>query len=97
MEYLKKFNLTSEDINDIVNTIDEQDIMELEFNEERVASIMEYLVSLGIKDIKNILIYKTNIFYDDLESIKRRFDEYTGIDIIDVINENLINFDLIGI
>lgn len=97
MEYLKKFNLTSEDINDIVNTIDEQDIMELEFNEERVASIIEYLVSLGIKDIKNILIYKTNIFYDDLDSIKRRFDEYNGIDIIDLINENLINFDLIGI
>lgn len=97
MEYLKKINFTEEDIKDIIDNIENQDIMELEFNEDRVISIIEYLISLGIKDIKSILIYKTNIFYDDLDSIKRRFEDYNGIDIVELINENLVNFDLIGI
>lgn len=97
MEYLKKFNFTEEDIKDIIDNIENQDIMELEFNEDRIISIIEYLISLGIKDIKSILIYKNNIFYDDLDSIKRRFEDYNGIDIVELINENLVNFDLIGI
>lgn len=97
MEYLEKYNLTNEDIENIISNIDEQDILEIEYNQKRVEEIIEYLLSIGIKDIKTILMYKTNIFYDDIDSIKRRVEEYNGIDLIELINEDIINFDLIGI
>ena len=97
MEYLEKYNLTNEDIENIISNIDEQDILEIEYNQKRVEEIIEYLLSIGIKDIKAILMYKTNIFYDDIDSIKRRVEEYNGIDLIELINEDIVNFDLIGI
>ena len=44
MEYLTKYNLTTEEINDIINTIDEEDKLELELNVERVSSIIDYIL-----------------------------------------------------
>lgn len=97
MEYLKNFNLTAEDIEDIITNIDDQDVLELEYNQERVEEILNYLISLGIEDVKSILMYKVNIFYDDIDSIKRRIQNYNGSDLIELINEDVINFDLVGI
>ena len=97
MEYLTKYNLTTEDINDIINTIDEEDKLELELNEERVSSIIDYFLSIGLTNIKDIIINKPNLFYDDVNSIKMRIEKYSNTNIIELLKEDPINFDLIGI
>lgn len=96
MEYLTKYNLTAEAINDIINTIDEDDKLELELNEERVSSIIDYFLSIGLTNIKDIIITKPNLFYDDVNSIKERIEKHSNTNIIELLKEDPINFDLIG-
>ena len=96
MEYLTKYNLTTEDIKDINNSIDEDDKLELELNEERVSSIIDYFLSIGLTNIKDIIINKPNLFYDDVNSIKERIEKHSNTNIIELLKEDAINFDLIG-
>ena len=96
MEYLTKYNLTTEDIKDITSSIDEDEKLELELNEERVSSIIDYLLSIGLTNIKNIIINKPNLFYDDVNSIKMRIEKHSNTNIIELLKEDPINFDLIG-
>ena len=96
MEYLTKYNLTTEDIRDITSSIDEDDKLELDLNEERVSSIIDYFLSIGITNIKDIIITKPNLFYDDVNSIKERIEKYSNTDILKLLKEDPINFDLIG-
>ena len=96
MDYLTKYNLTNEDIKDIINSIDEDDKLELELNEERVSSIIDYFLSLGLTNIKDIIITKPNLFYDDVNSIKERIEKHSNTNIIELLKEDAINFDLIG-
>lgn len=96
MEYLTKYNLTTEDIRDITSSIDEDDKLELELNEERVSSIIDYLLSIGLTNIKDIIINKPNLFYDDVNSIKMRIEKHSNTNIIELLKEDPINFDLIG-
>ena len=96
MDYLTKYNLTNEDIKDIINSIDEDDKLELELNEERVSSIIDYLLSIGLTNIKDIIINKPNLFYDDVNSIKMRIEKHSNTNIIELLKEDPINFDLIG-
>lgn len=97
MEYLTKYNLTTEDIRDITSSIDEDDKLELDLNEERVSSIIDYFLSIGLTNIKDIIITKPNLFYDDVNSIKERIDKYSNTNILELLKEDPINFDLIGI
>lgn len=96
MEYLTKYNLTTEDIKDITSSIDEDDKLELELNEERVSSIIDYFLSIGLTNIKDIIITKPNLFYDDVNSIKMKIEKYSNTNIIELLKEDPINFDLIG-
>lgn len=96
MEYLTKYNLTTEDIKDITSSIDEDDKLELELNEERVSSIIDYFLSIGLTNIKDIIINKPNLFYDDVNSIKERIEKHSNTNIIELLKEDAINFDLIG-
>lgn len=97
MEYLKIFNLTDKDIEDITNSIDEMDINEISMKEEKVTEILKYFISMGITNIKDIIIYKTYLLYDDIETIKEKFNKYSNINIIKLINEDAVNLELIGL
>ena len=97
MEYLKIFNLTDEDIKDITNSIDEMDINEISIKEEKVIEILKYFISMGITNIKDIIIYKTYLLYDDIETIKDKFNKYSNINIIKLINEDAVKLELIGL
>ncbi len=96
MDYLIKYNLTNEDINDIIESIDEEDRLEIELNEERISSILNYFLSIGLTNIKDIIITKSNLFYDDVNSIKMRIEKHSNTNIIELLKEDPINFDLIG-
>ncbi len=96
MEYLKKYDLTDEDIMDITQRLDDDDRIEIELNEPRVTAIIDYLLSIGITNLKDILIYKTNIFYDGLDSLKDTLSE-CDTNMIALLNADVFNFDLIGI
>ena len=91
MDYLKRFNLNDNDIDEIISTIDELDYNELFCNREKVTSILNYFISLGISDIKSILLNYTDILHDELDYIKSKLDNNT----INLIKEDISNLDLL--
>lgn len=62
MDYLKKYNLTNDDIEEIKSNIDENDILEYDVHEENITKILDYFVKRNIC-IKPLLIKKAYIFY----------------------------------
>ena len=94
MDYFKKYGLNEEDINEIENYIEDDDINNYYVNELEIIDILDYLMEIGIKNIKDILKYKTNIFYEKLNNIKKSFEDRK--DVVKLINEDITNFELIG-
>lgn len=90
MNYLENFNLTLDDINDIKRSIDDQDRLEFDYNEDKIKKIIKYFVSKKITNIKDIIINKTYIFYEDYDKIKSVLDKLTK-DQIDLINRDASN------
>ena len=62
MDYLEKYNLSKEDIEEIINSIDEVDRIEYEIHEENICKILDYLKEKDF-DIKKLLINKSYVFY----------------------------------
>ena len=94
MDYFKKYGLNEEDIKELENYIDDDDINNYYVNELEIIDILDYLNEIRIKNIKDILKYKTNIFYEKLDNIKKSFENRK--DIVKLINEDITNFELIG-
>ena len=87
MEYLKAFNLNMDDINDILRNIDEQDKLEFDYNEIKIKKIIKYFISKRITNIKDLIINRTYIFYEDYDKLKSIIDKLSKEQI------NLINKD----
>ena len=96
MNYLKKYSLSNEDIKDIENNLDDMDINLLYVNEDKVIDIIDYLVSIGFTNIKDLLMYKTNLFYIKLDVIKARVDKDKD-NIINEINNDVNYLDKVGL
>lgn len=62
MDYLEKYNLSKDDIEEIINSIDEVDRIEYEIHEENICKILDYLKEKDF-DIKKLLINKSYMFY----------------------------------
>ena len=94
MDYFKNYGLTDEDIEEIEEFLSDDDINNYYISELKVIEIIDYLKSIGIKNIKDILKYKSNIFYESVNNIKKNIKKDPII--ISLINENIQNFDRIG-
>ena len=90
MDYLKVYNLTKDDIFEIQNSISDTDYSELSMHEERVHQIIKFLKSKNVKNIKELLINKTSLFYENLDYIKSIFEKYDS-KMIESINEDVNN------
>lgn len=94
MDYFKKYGLNDEDIKEIEEYIEEDDINNYYVNELEIIEILDYLNEIGLENLKDILKYKTNIFYEKINNIKKSFEDRK--DIVKLINEDITNFELIG-
>lgn len=94
MNYIKNYGLTDEDIKEIEEYLSDEEINNYYVSELRVTEILDYLKSLGIKNIKDILMYKSNIFYESVNTIKKNIPNDKII--IELINEDYQNLDRLG-
>jgi hypothetical protein len=88
MEYLEQFNFTKQDIDEVLSKLDRIDQVEFDVHEDRVCDIINYFKSLHLGNIKELLMYKSYIFYTPLDFIKKKFSE-VSMDKILSINENI--------
>ena len=99
MDYLKKYNLTDEQINNIRNVILERniDIDIFEYNEEEIMSMLDLFTSIGVTNIYGIMIENPDLFRDTYSSIERRINAYPDkSELARLLNENAENLKLIG-
>lgn len=97
MEYLDKYGFSDSEIEYLYNELDELDINELSMHEDRVCNIINYLKSIGIKNIKKLIIDRIELFYMSSSIIKKRFDDSDIPNIVELINEDFINFELLDL
>lgn len=96
MKYLKKYGLSLNDIKEIEESLDDMDLNLLYVNEDKVISILDYLVSIGFTNIKELLMYKSNLFYIKLDVIIGRISKDKE-NIIKEINEDVSYLDKVGL
>ena len=96
MKYLKKYGLSLNDIKEIEESLDDMDLNLLYVNEDKVISILDYLVSIGFTNIKELLMYKSNLFYIKLDVIIDRISKDKE-NIIKEINEDVSYLDTVGL
>ncbi|CDA60741.1 unknown [Clostridium sp. CAG:524] len=96
MKYLKKYGLSLNDIKEIEESLDDMDLNLLYVNEDKVISILDYLVSIGFTNIKELLMYKSNLFYIKLDVIIDRISKDKE-NIIKEINEDVSYLDKVGL
>ena len=96
MKYLKKYGLSFEDLKEIESVLDDMDLNLLYVNEDKVISILDYLVSIGFTNIKELLMYKSNLFYIKLDVIIDRISKDKE-NIIKEINEDVSYLDKVGL
>lgn len=96
MKYLKKYGLYLNDIKEIEESLDDMDLNLLYVNEDKVISILDYLVSIGFTNIKELLMYKSNLFYIKLDVIIDRISKDKE-NIIKEINEDVSYLDKVGL
>ncbi len=58
-------------------------------------SIIEYLKSINIRNIDDILIYKPDMFMETKKDIENMFIKKNLFEIVNLINEDYMNIDII--
>ena len=96
MKYLKKYGLSFEDLKEIESVLDDMDLNLLYVNEDKVISILDYLVSIGFTNVKELLMYKSNLFYIKLDVIIDRISKDKE-NIIKEINNDVSYLDKVGL
>ena len=97
LSYLKDYNLTEEQIKDIINTYDNGLVNNLNSCKTNVKEIINYLLSFGVKDIYNVIKKRIDLFFLPLNLIKQNFTKLDKNMLLYVINnsiEDLINYNI---
>lgn len=97
MNYLEKYNLTKEDIEEIKKHFNKDIINKFEIMEYNVTSILDYLSTFNINSFKNLLLLRPDICFMNLDVLKEKTSKIDS-NLIKFIFENeinnLMNFDI---
>ena len=97
MDYLEKYNLKKEDITKIRKRFNKDIVNKFEVMEDNVCKVLDYLTSLNIKNIKNLILNRPDICFMDVDILKEKiskFDSQLIKFVFDEDEQNLMNFDI---
>lgn len=100
MNYLKNYNLSDEQINNIEKIIKErgQNIDTFKYDPEKIISILDIFVSIGVKNIYGIITTNPSMFRDTIRSIKNRINKYENKnELARLLDEDSNNLSLVGL
>ena len=88
MDFLLKYNLTNEDIEEIVSRNNEAIIKNVTLNKDNVIKVIDYLLEVGVNEtvIKDLFVEQIGMFFRTKEEIADVFDEYEIDSIIKSLN-----------
>ena len=97
MSYLKDYNLSDEDLQEIYDNLSDEEWILITGSSSKIKEILDYLTSLGITNVKDMFLYKMNIFYQHADDLENYIKKSEIPDIIDKLKESVLNFDLLGL
>ena len=97
MDYLKDVGFSSTMINNVILKNDKDTIEELDLYQNNVMKVIEYLKTIGIEDIYGLFLYRSYVFLEEVEYLKKLFQTCEINNIIEMINEDQVNFELLGL
>ena len=97
MDFLKKYNLTDEDITIIKNNNYENVINIIIYNKNNVCDVIDYLLSIGIdvSTISQMLSDRLDLFLKSVDDIKASFDKFNIDNMVTIINDDIANLKFI--
>lgn len=100
MNYLKEYNITEEQIEEIDNyftkTYGSSDVFKYEV--EKVKSILDMFRKLNINNIYDVIMSGSDMFFDTAQSVKRRLDKYPNQEELSkLINADANNLKLVDL
>jgi len=97
MDFLMKYNITGEEIDQIVKYNSEGIIKNVVLNKKNVIEVLEYLTSLGVKveALRDLFIYQIGIFFKTKKELVQVFEEYEIDSIVKSLNYDVNTVDLI--
>ena len=97
MNYLKKYNLTIEDIEEIKKHFNKDIINKFEVLEYNVKIILDYLSTFNINSFKDLILLRPDICFMNINILKEKTSKIDA-NLIKFIFENevnnLMNFDI---
>ena len=97
MDFLKKYELSDEDINIIKNNNYENIINVIIYNKNNVCEIIDYLLSIGIEvpTLAQMLSDRLDLFVQPIDDIKEAFDKSNVDNLVTIINDDIANLKFI--
>ncbi len=97
MDFLRKYDITDEDIKEITERNGEAIVKNVELNKDNVIEVIDYLLEVGVNKavIKDLFVQQIGMFFRTKEEIADVFDEYEIESIIKSLNYDVNTIDLI--
>ncbi|MGM9849726.1 MAG: hypothetical protein ACI31V_02380 [Bacilli bacterium] len=93
MDFLKKYELSDEDINIIENNNYENIINVVIYNKNNVCEVIDYLLSIGIEvpALAQMLSDRLDLFMKSIDDIKDSFNKFNVENLVTIINDDIAN------
>ena len=93
MDFLKKYNISDEDLNIIKNNNYEDIINIIIYNKNNVCDVIDYLLSIGIEipTLSQMLSDRIDLFLKSVDDIKTDFEKFNVDNLVTIINDDIAN------
>ncbi len=93
MDFLKKYNISDDDISIIVNNNYDNIINTVIFNKDSVCEVIDYLLSINIEEstLAQMLSDRLDIFMKSVDEVRDAFEMYNLENMVTIINDDIAN------
>ena len=97
LTYLKEFDITDSQIEDIINTYDNDLLNNLNFSKKNVSEIIKYLKEFGVDNVYNVIKKRVDLLFLPLSLVKQNFTKLNKDMLLYILNnsiDDLINYNI---
>lgn len=95
MEFLREYNFTDNDIMEIINSNHKAMVDYFVHNKDNVVQVINYFIEIGVLLNKDMFKYRLDIFSRDIDNIKDNIAMYNVSIFVELINDDISNFELL--
>ncbi len=98
MDFLKKYNLSDDDINIITNNNYDNVINTIIFNKDSVCEVIDYLLSIGIEEptLAQMLSDRLDLFMKSVDEVRDAFDMFNIENMVTIVNDDIANLKFLS-